>query len=110
VTNTFANNFVTNYFDGSLALTDGLDRPAEFDPFGASADNIAAEETRLKAEWFAWADEALDLPEAEFEVELDDAAKRFGKSKPMLRQIVKARRNEKRKQEEARRRPNDDAP
>jgi hypothetical protein len=35
-------------------------------------------------------DEALELPEAEFEVELEDATKRFGKSKGMLRQIVKA--------------------
>src|SRR3954463_16537708 len=52
----------------------------ETDPFTASAEDVAAEETRGKAELFAWADSALGLDEAELELALDAAVKRFGRS------------------------------
>jgi hypothetical protein len=79
---------------------------ADDDPFGESAEDIAAEETRDKAALFAWADSLLGMSEAELELELDLAAKRFGRSRAALSRIVKARRSEK----QGRSQPHVDAP
>src|SRR5215204_5665475 len=75
--------------------------PGDDDPFGGSAEEIAAEETRHKVKLFAWADGVLDLSAAELELELDRAAKQFKMSKATLKALVKARRNEKTKRERA---------
>jgi hypothetical protein len=80
---------------------------ASEDPFGENAEDIAAEETRYKAELFEWADGVLGLTEAEIELELVSAAKRFKLGVGALRKIVKARRNGRKKGEEARSRPHD---
>jgi hypothetical protein len=56
----------------------------------------AAKETRDKIELFEWADSVLGLGEAELEVALDDAVKRFGRPRVTLKRIIAARRSEKR--------------
>jgi hypothetical protein len=67
----------------------------ESDPFAGNAEDHTAKETRIKNELFKWADSVLGLNETELELELDDAAKRFGRSRAALRRIIKARRSEK---------------
>jgi|SRR5450432_4013916 transcriptional regulator with XRE-family HTH domain len=67
------------------------------DPFAESAEDVAAEETRDKVLLFAWADSVLGLSEAELELELDRATKRFNHPKALLRRIIKARRNDKKR-------------
>jgi putative DNA primase/helicase len=67
------------------------------DPFAESAEDVSADETREKAMLFAWADSVLGLSDAEFELELDQASKRFKRTKEALRRIVKARRNDRKK-------------
>src|ERR1700675_3700611 len=67
------------------------------DPFDESAEDVAADETRDKVLLFAWADSVLGLSEAELELELDQATKRFNKPKALLSRIIKARRNDKKK-------------
>jgi hypothetical protein len=67
------------------------------DPFAESAEDVAADETRDKVALFAWADSVLGLSEAELELELDRATKRFKLGKDALRRIVKARRNDRKK-------------
>jgi putative DNA primase/helicase len=67
------------------------------DPFADSAEDVAADETREKVDLFAWADSVLGLSDAEFELELDQASKRFNKPRAFLLRIVKARRNDKKK-------------
>jgi hypothetical protein len=57
----------------------------------------AAKETRDKIELFEWADSVLGLGEAELEVALDDAVKRFGRPRVTLKRIIAARRSEKSK-------------
>lgn len=68
------------------------------DPFDESAEDVAADETRDKILLFAWADSVLGLSEAEFELELDQAAKRFKRPKDALRRVIKARRRDQKKQ------------
>ena len=53
------------------------ERSDEQDPFAGGAEDIAADETRRKIELFAWADGVLGLSEAELELALEDAVKRF---------------------------------
>jgi len=67
------------------------------DPFAESAEDVAADETRDKVALFAWADRVLGLSDAEFELELDQASKRFKRTKEALRRIVKARRSDRKK-------------
>jgi hypothetical protein len=80
---------------------------ANNDPFGSSAEDISAEETREKVALFEWADQALGLGEAELEPKLDEAAKRFKRTRGTLKQLIKARRSDKKRREEARSRPHD---
>ena len=80
---------------------------ANNDPFGSSAEDISAEETREKVALFEWADQALGLGEAELELKLDEAAKRFKRTRGTLKQLIKARRSDKKRREEARSRPHD---
>jgi hypothetical protein len=68
---------------------------AESDSFAGSAEDLAAEETRLKVELFEWADSVLGLNETELELALDDAVKRFGMPRRALKRIIAARRSEK---------------
>jgi len=70
-------------------------------------DNL---ETRQKIELFKWADGVLGFTEAELELELDAAAKRFRIAKSTLKGVLKARRNEKKKDDRARERGPGDAP
>jgi Domain of unknown function (DUF927) len=84
------------------AIDDGAE--AEFgelsdeqDPFAGNAEDVAAEETRKKIELFAWADSVLGLNEADLEVALDDAVKRFKRKRAVLKRIIAARRSEKAK-------------
>jgi putative DNA primase/helicase len=67
------------------------------DPFAESAEDVAAEETRDKVDLFEWADSVLGLSDAEFELELDQASKRFKRTREVLRRIVKARRSDQKK-------------
>ena len=92
------------------AETESSEAAAEKDAFGGSADDVAAEETRRKIELFAWADSILRLTEAEVELELDAAVKRFKMTRASLKRIVGARRSEKAKAKTGRRRdePDDD--
>jgi len=80
------------------------------DPFGRNAEDVAAEETREKAELFAWADATNRLSGADLELELDAATKRFGTPRAALQRILRARANEKKKQDRAREHGNADAP
>jgi putative DNA primase/helicase len=81
------------------------------DPFADSAEDIAAEETREKAELFAWADSVLGLGEAELELALTAAVKRFGKKRAELLRIVKARKHDKKKESDrTRSQPEEDRP
>ncbi len=66
----------------------------ETDPSAASAEDVAAEVTLKKAELFAWADSVLGLDEAELELALDAAAKRFERPRATLHRIIKARQAE----------------
>jgi hypothetical protein len=72
---------------------------AESDPFEGNAEDHAAEETRRKIELFNWADSVLDLGEAELELALDDAVKRFRMPRGALKRIIAARRSERAKAE-----------
>src|SRR3954465_7127027 len=45
------------------------------DPFAGCADNVAADESREKAELFGWADSVLDLSESELGIALNAAVK-----------------------------------
>jgi putative DNA primase/helicase len=67
------------------------------DPFTGSAEDVAAEETRKKIELFEWADSVLGLDEAELELALGVAVKRFNMPRSALKRIIKARRAEKAK-------------
>jgi hypothetical protein len=82
------------------------------DPFTGSAEDVAAEETREKVELFKWADSVLELDEAELELALDSAAKRFKKTRAALKRIIKARCSEKAKarakERDSRAKPQDD--
>jgi putative DNA primase/helicase len=86
--------------------------PAESDPFAGNADDVAAEETRLKVELLGWADSVLGLDEAEMELALENATKRFKRSRASLKRVLAARRREKSKAqakaERTRAEPNDD--
>ena len=82
---------------GTVLIPWGTDKANE-NPFADNAEDIAADETRDKIELFAWADGVLGLSEAELELEIDRAAKRFQLTKDALRRIVKARRNDRKKQ------------
>jgi putative DNA primase/helicase len=84
------------------------DAGGDRDPFADTAEDIAAEETRDKAELFAWADSVLGLGEAELELEIAAAVKRFRKTRAVLLRIVKARRSEKKKESERTRRPHEE--
>src|SRR4051812_10526531 len=75
------------------------------DPFAGCADNVAADESREKAELFGWADSVLDLSESELELALEAAMKRFGRARGALCQIIRARPNDKKKQSDRSRRP-----
>ena len=75
----------------------GTDKASE-NPFADNAEDIAAEETRDKTELFTWADSVLGLSEAELELQIDQAAKRFQLTKDALRRIVKARKSDRKKQ------------
>jgi putative DNA primase/helicase len=85
---------------------------AEPDPFGGSAEDLAAEETRQKVELFGWADNVLGLNETEREVALEDAVKRFDMKRGSLKRVIAARRKEKSKAkakaERSRAEPHDD--
>src|SRR5947208_11946208 len=70
---------------------------AEFDPFAGSAEDVAAEETRLKVELFGWTDSVLGLHGADLELALDEAVKRFEKPRASLKRIIAARSSEKSK-------------
>ena len=67
------------------------------DAFAGSAEEVAAEETRRKSELFAWADSVLGLNEADLELALEDAVKRFKRTRAFLKRIIAARRSEKAK-------------
>jgi putative DNA primase/helicase len=87
------------------------DAGGDRDPFADTAEDIAAEETRRKAELFAWADSVLGLGEAELELEIAAAVKRFRKmraTRTMLLRIIKARRSEKKKESDRARRPREE--
>jgi hypothetical protein len=74
------------------------------------AEKLAAEETTRKTDLFSWADRVLGFGDAELELELDEAAKRFGLARQTLIRIVKARGHERKKDEQARIGRDDDAP
>ena len=57
--------------------TESGEQSSEQDPFAGSAEDVAADETRRKVELFKWADSVLGLSEADLELALDDAVKRF---------------------------------
>jgi putative DNA primase/helicase len=84
----------------------------EQDPFGGSAADVAADETRRKIELFAWADGVLELNDAGLEFALEEAVKRFKKTRAFLKRIIAARRSEKSKAkargERSRAEPDDD--
>jgi putative DNA primase/helicase len=84
----------------------------EQDPFGGSAEDVAAEETRLKVELYTWADGVLELNDAGLEFALEDAVKRFKKTRAFLKRIIAARRSDKSKAkaraERSRAEPDDD--
>ena len=82
---------------GTVLIPWGTDKANE-NPFADNAEDIAADETRDKIELFTWADGVLGLSEAELELEIDHAAKRFQLTKDALRRIVKARRNDRKKE------------
>lgn len=90
-----------------LPSNGGSNAGKDRDPFAETAEDIAAEETREKAQLFAWADSVLGLSEAELELEIAAAVKRFRKKRAMLLRIVKARRSEKKKESERTRRPHE---
>jgi hypothetical protein len=69
----------------------------ESDPFEGNAEDYAANETRWKIELLECADSMLGLDEAELELALDDAVKRFGMSRGKLKRIISARRSDKSK-------------
>ena len=73
------------------------ERSEEQDPFAGGAEDIAADETRQKMELFAWADSVLGLSEADLELALEDAVKRFKRKRGALKRIIEARRSEKSK-------------
>jgi uncharacterized protein (DUF927 family) len=67
------------------------------DPFAGNAEEHAANETRRKIELFEWAESVLGLDEAELELALHDAMKRFGMSRGALKRIIAAQRSKKSK-------------
>jgi putative DNA primase/helicase len=73
------------------------------DPFADSAEDVAAEETKTKAELVAWADSVLDLGGTELELVLEAAVKRFGMNRASLLRIVKARRADREREHRQRR-------
>jgi hypothetical protein len=79
------------------ANADSGQATAELDPFAGRAEDVAAEETRSSVELSKWADSTLGLNKTELEVVLDDAVKRFGRSRLSLKRIINARRAEKSK-------------
>ena len=95
--------------DGAGAERD--ERSDEQDPFAGSAEDVAADETRRKIELFDWADGVLGLNEADLELALEDAVKRFKMTRAKLKRIIAARRSEKSKAkakaERSRAEPND---
>src|SRR4051794_1536005 len=60
------------------AVLEGGEATAEADPFAGRTEDVGAEETRRKAELFNWADGVLGLGQAELELALEAAVKRFG--------------------------------
>jgi len=88
-----------------LAPAPECDTAEEADPFMGSAEEVSANETQEKAELFAWADAVLGLSEAELALEIVEAAKRFGCAPGTLKRVVKARRNDKRKERDRAQRP-----
>jgi hypothetical protein len=78
--------------------------------FEVSAENVSAEETRRKADLFSRADRVTSVSDAELELEQNGSAKRFGVTRQTLSRIVGARRSERRKDQQARSGPRDDAP
>jgi putative DNA primase/helicase len=76
------------------------DASIEEDPFAGSAEDIAAKETRERILLFEWADSVLGLNEVDMELEFERATKHFNRSRSFLRQIIKARRNDRKKERE----------
>jgi putative DNA primase/helicase len=93
----------------SICPTNDDGAETEKDAFAGSAEEVAAEETRRKSELFAWADSVLGLNEADLELALEDAVKRFKRTRAFLKRIIAARRSEKAKAKAGRGRaePND---
>ena len=58
--------------------------------------SLLTRRARRKAELFAWADRVIHLGEAELELELDDAAKRFGRARSVCISLLKSTRTRKR--------------
>ena len=83
----------------SICPANDDDAETEQDAFAGSAEEVAAEETRRTSELFAWADSVLGLNEADLELALEDAVKRFKRKRAVLKRIIKARRSEKAKDE-----------
>jgi putative DNA primase/helicase len=81
--------------NGAVAESSG--RSDEQDPFAGGAEDVAADETRLKIELFAWADGVLGFKDADLELALDAAAKRFKMTRASLKRIIDARRSAKSK-------------
>jgi putative DNA primase/helicase len=81
------------------ADTESTDPNSSKDPFAGSAEDVAAEETRKKIELFEWADSVLGLDEAELELALESAAKRFNMKRASLKRIINARRADKAKEQ-----------
>ena len=79
------------------AETESSERSDEQDPFAGGAEDIAADETRQKIELFVWADGVLGLNDADLELALDAAAKRFKMTRASLKRIIAARLSEKSK-------------
>jgi len=69
----------------------------EQDPFAGGAEDVAADETRRKIELFAWADGVLGSNDADLELALDAAVKRFKMTRASLKRIIAARLSEKSK-------------
>ena len=65
----------------SICPANDDDVDAEQDAFAGNAEDVAAEETRRKIELFAWADSVLGLNEADLELALEDAVKRFKRTR-----------------------------
>jgi hypothetical protein len=80
--------------DGFRESPDSNEGAGESDPFTGNAEDHAAEETRRRIELVEWVDSVLGLNGTELELALDDAVKRFGKSRGALKRVIRARRSE----------------